>query len=457
MGAYRHVGGLALVGLLALTAQLSVAAPPTQYKPSFIAQYPGCPMYQVGDGKPTHAVTLEDRVSFIVKPTHSILLMDIADNEQLYQATVDGSRITLSKCEADYTDCVVMKEEASKSSDLLNVNQWNYINVSLVENQIFVSVNMKQNVMGDAIFMETSDDDQQLSSNVKVSILDANDQTRETLPSGYAVDVNVLCNDTYTPIVEVLPELPSVTTEDSTVVHPAPFPTCHLYEVGHQYPQQSMKLENKLTLAIFPNRPLMCMHILIDEELYKATIEDTMIELLKCNKDATDCQMISEGGAKDSSHFKPNAWNYVTVLLKDNEITLQVNEKANIMGKAMAVQSDADYAEVTIIAVDSISSQTVNTTDYSATINIACNETHKPTPVIRAETTVNPLNTPDAVVETSTAQPESTGSNSTLIIIVVIMVLLLCLVVGALVVSHVKKSRSANINQHSPLNEQQQQ
>lgn len=52
----------------------------------------------------------------------------------------------------------------------------------------------------------------------------------------------------------------------------------------------------------------------------QASVEGTMITLMKCEEDGVTCRNVEVGGTKAMDLLMPNKWNYVDVLLENEEV-----------------------------------------------------------------------------------------------------------------------------------------
>ncbi|XP_037776182.1 uncharacterized protein LOC119573181 [Penaeus monodon] len=112
---------------------------------------------------------------------------------------------------------------------------------------------------------------------------------------------------------------------------------------------------------------MLIMKIHVGHALYKASVEGTMVVLMKCEEDGATCKNVNTGGTKGMDLLKPNAWNYVDVLLENEEITVTINHKADVMGKAMAAHDE--LPALSIIAVEP-SMPTTPRDNYSIDVNV---------------------------------------------------------------------------------------
>ncbi|KAK7068656.1 hypothetical protein SK128_006203 [Halocaridina rubra] len=447
--------------------QISLSAPGMQQKMPFSdAPLPGCPMYQVGQSHIPYQVQVQNQVTLLLRPSLPFLSMNLYDQQERYQAIIDGTAIKITHCNSEFSQqCETIAETPVKSSGLIQQNLFNMVTVNAFNGQISVSVNSKLSAVA-RTSVTGRGRDYSPHSPMQLEILGNSDTEQSSsvnFPPTYGVDVNVQCNETVYPVVEEITPIHDQTVAPS----PAPFPHCYLYEVQQGLPELSIRLENTLSVAVFPSKPMLCMHFLLHDDLYKATIDGTMLNILYCKSGRTTCETISHGGAKDSNALTANSWNYITITLSNNNmISVSVNSRVNVTGTIMSVHPGVDHIDVVVVPTDGLTpSQTPS--DYTVSVNIACNDTYKPIPVIRAETTLypgeytttdNPFFTHEPVVGNHTSSPiseESSGRNTVLWVLLGIFLAILCGVVIALVVSSYMKKRSANINQHTPLQEQQ--
>ncbi|XP_063585859.1 uncharacterized protein LOC134763231 [Penaeus indicus] len=121
------------------------------------------------------------------------------------------------------------------------------------------------------------------------------------------------------------------------------------------------------------------------------------------------------------------------------------------MGKAMAAHGEVPV--LTIMATEPLM-PTTHRDNYFIVVNVACNASF--IPISRSVTEVpNQSGGTQAPVVDGTA-PTPTDNGAPVGIIVGVLVALLVIVAIAIIVSVIRKRRTMEVNQHTPLQEQQQ-
>ncbi|KAG7162034.1 hypothetical protein Hamer_G019335 [Homarus americanus] len=391
-----------VVVLLALQGALALSQIKGRYHDSL--PFSTCSFTRVDSTHPATYVTLKDNLVFALRPSTSLMHMRIMAQNTLYKATVHGTTVKLNRCSSEGQEdiCFSLDEKATKGKDLLTPNQWNFVTVSLAADQLKVDINSQVDVM--VMTMPDSSDGPYTS---KVSIM-APDPTAKTRLS-YSVDVNIKCNDTFTPELQTVnPEQNPVSTTNvpiTTVKVPIPEPphkNCPVYHVEHEHSTPNFTLNDELTLSIWPSHSMVYLRILIDDTLFK------------------------HEGSKSQDFLHPNTWNMIHISLKNNKITVDINMRANVTGINMPASSGGTNSGVVFIVAD-LNQKIAEQAYYLALVNIACDDS--------------------ATEEIS--QPVG--------IIVGVLFAILAVVAIAIAISTYKKKRSVSINQHTPLNDQQQQ
>lgn len=235
--------------------------------------------------------------------------------------------------------------------------------------------------------------------------------------------------------------------------HPdnVPFVNCPLYQIEFDRSLPYVIVEKNLSLAVFPTQSKVYMRILVDHTLYKASVEGTMVKLMKCdskNRKNQSCDIMDEEATKNSDLLIPNQWNLIVISLANHTITVDINMKVKVM--TMTMESSTEGVSVSVVAPSFLTSSP----NYTVAVNVQCNGTYTPRtyPIL---TTINPQGTPEPIVETSTMTPALPQDHVG--IIVGILVALLILIALAVTYSCYKKRSSIDVNHHTPLCEQQQQ
>lgn len=334
-----------------------------------------CAPYDVGAGQPLHYVTLEDTLTFNLNPSHPLLLVRVMVGDTLFKVSVDGTYLKLLSCDLQETNCSIIDEGGTKNSDFIHTQTWNTITISLVNDKISVSVNMRTNVMG---MVMPKKDGQAVKSEVAIVNVDSHVSSQQS--QGYHASIILSCNETDTPTIRVASPLPMPDTTTIRVpIYPTPDSTCAPYTVGAGQPLHYATLDDTLTFYLNPSHSLLLVRVMVGDTLFKVSVDGTMLKLLSCDDlQETNCTIIDEGGSKGSNLINPHTWNMITVSLANNNISVDVNMKTNVMGMGMARKAgQAVKSEVAIVNVDPQES-TPHSPGYIASVIIFCNETEAP-------------------------------------------------------------------------------
>ncbi|XP_042234391.1 uncharacterized protein LOC121874335 [Homarus americanus] len=447
-----------VVVLLALQGALALSQIKGRYHDSL--PFSTCSFTRVDSTHPATYVTLKDNLVFALRPSTSLMHMRIMAQNTLYKATVHGTTVKLNRCSSEGQEdiCFSLDEKATKGKDLLTPNQWNFVTVSLAADQLKVDINSQVDVM--VMTMPDSSDGPYTS---KVSIM-APDPTAKTRLS-YSVDVNIKCNDTFTPELQTVnPEQNPVSTTNvpiTTVKVPIPEPphkNCPVYHVEHEHSTPNFTLNDELTLSIWPSHSMVYLRILIDDTLFKVNVKQMMMELMQCSSDGESCRTIQHEGSKSQDFLHPNTWNMIHISLKNNKITVDINMRANVTGINMPASSGGTNSGVVFIVAD-LNQKIAEQAYYLALVNIACDdisttEVQEVTPSVPVTDVAsdNPLVSQNSITDSATEEISQPVG-----IIVGVLFAILAVVAIAIAISTYKKKRSVSINQHTPLNDQQQQ
>lgn len=453
--------------ILLVVLQGALAVPQVKGKQVNTYPFPTCPLKEVDASHPVTYATLEDSLTFAIRPNEPVMYMRIIVDNTHYKASVSGTMIELLECSSQDEDCQVLNQGGSKNTDFLFTNTWNIVTVSFTDNRITVDINMRKKVMGLSLAESSKGSG---SRTIEVSIV-ATDPTATIRPSPtYTVRVNIKCNDTYTPEMRTAAPLPTplpLTTKESITIlqipiDKSPFNNCSWYQVEMEHPTPSITFENSLTLAIYPTLPLLYMHIRIDNVLFKAIVERSLLRLLKCDSTEVECSTINERDSQEADLLLPKTWNTITISIIKNMIEVDVNMRTFVKGNTPPANFEGVHSsEVTIVANDQSAMETQESY-YIVGVNVECNDTFSPTirpvmPQVRLTDTPFtdvPLVTQEQFIATST--PSSGKSSAPVGIIIGVLVALVLIIAAAVAISVYKKRRSADINQHTPLREQQQ-
>ncbi|XP_068238531.1 uncharacterized protein [Palaemon carinicauda] len=457
MGVSAFAGRLTCI--LLVTTQVCFSNPVNQEKTTMIVQYPGCPHYLMDENMVTNQVVdLDHSLAFLVRPSHPTISLDIlVSPNTAYQAVVEGTNLRLEQCNLDRTRCQIMQEINSKSSNLLNINQWNMVNITLEQSTITVSVNQRQTVKAELKSVswdgssKSKDGEQYLHSNVKVSL-------RLVQISGYSLLVNLVCNETESPVIEEVTMKPRVVTPSL----PNPFPSCPVHSVTLDQPLE-LELEDELVMAVLPSTHSLNMQVSVEDRAYQAKIQGSMTKLLQCSPDGTHCEMIDASGVKGSDKLKANKWNYVTVSLIGGKVTFQINTDYDPMGNSMSFGPNTAHATVVVFVPEPEPSEETGTV---IRVNVRCDEAEattiskdEETTISRTEeTTINVHYTPAPIGET-TVTPNDTQDDSHVlrVIAIILAIIIVILLIALIYYCYTTKCKKGNSQTSYQLQEDTQQ
>lgn len=395
-------------------------------------------------------VDLQSSLRFAVLPSERRMSLRIIVGESQYAIAVAPDHTVLTRCDgqAQQRHCTLLQPPKVSVADLLKQNDWTWVDLGFDGHRISVVIADVEILVDDAWEATPG---RESTHSAQVAFISLEEASIDSAP-GYALEVNLRCDSTHTPDQEVSTHAPANTPP--TDVSPAPYPACPLYRVLPGSPLPYIDIDSTLSLAVLPSVSMLVMKIHVGHTLYKASVEGTMITLMKCEEDGVTCRNVEVGGTKAMDLLMPNKWNYVDVLLENEEITVTINHKTHVMGQAMSTHDAHDeLPELSIIAVEP-SMPTTHRDNYEITVNVACNDTF--IPVSRSVTEVPDQSggTQAPVVDGNTPAPDDNGA--TVGIIVGVLVALLVIVAIAIAVSVIRKRRTMEVNQHTPLQEQQQ-
>lgn len=437
---------LACLAVLLACAAAASALPSKKGGKSISLPFPDCAHHTVTWDTSMPFMDLQSTLHFAVLPSELRMSLRIIVGESQYTITVVPDKTVVTRCDgqAQQNRCTLLQPSQVSVADLLKPDTWTLVDLGFDGHEISVSIASVE-VLVDDSWVATSG--QESTHSAKVAFISLKDASLDSSPS-YALEVNLRCDSTYIPDQEVNTHAPVNTPR--TDVSPAPYPACPLYHVVPGTPLPYIAINSSLALAVFPSSSMLIMKIHVGHALYKASVEGTMVVLMKCEEDGATCKNVNTGGTKAMDLLKPNAWNYVDVLLENEEITVTINHKADVMGKAMAAHDE--LPALSIIAVEP-SMPTTHRDNYSIDVNVACNDTF--IPISRSVTEVpDQSGGTQAPVVDGTA-PTPTDNGAPVGIIVGVLVALLVIVAIAIAVSVIRKRRTMEVNQHTPLQEQQ--
>ncbi|XP_045581321.2 uncharacterized protein [Procambarus clarkii] len=471
MQLYHPSGSLVKGLVLLMVLQGALALPQVKGKNVKTSQQQTgiCHIGQVDSSHDVQYVPLKERLVFIITPSEPVMYMRIKVADELYKVTVMGSMVKLWGCSDHENDCNVKDEGGSKSNDLLQADIENKVTITLHDNKISVDINMKSSVMQMTLPSSTKG-----PQTGEVSIVATDPTATIPPPATYTVDVSVECIDGVTPVLRTdaplpIPVFPTKTspTNQNIPTAPRPFKECPFYKVELEHPLPFISLQKSLSLAVFPSQSLLYIRVLIDGLLFKVIVENTTLKLLKCDVQDLPCKTMKENGYQNSNVLLPEQWNTVNITHLNNMLKVLINGKASVEGSTILAGFEGTHSsEVSIVAIDD-SAIEAQADYYSVDVNIDCNDTF--TPVIREDvsqftipsqftvpsySTENPFVTPEHRIDTSTDSPET--SKAPVGIIIGVLIALIVIIAAAIGISIYKKRRSADINQHTPLRDQQQ-
>ncbi|XP_047473187.1 uncharacterized protein LOC125027995 [Penaeus chinensis] len=437
-----------LACLAALLACAAVSAQPAKKGGhSFILPFPDCAHHTVTSDRSMPFVDLQSTLRFAVLPSELRMGLRIIVGESQYTIVVLPDKTLLTRCDgqAQQNRCSPLPPSQVSVADLFKQDEWTFVDLGFDGHRISVLI-ADVEVLVDDSWVATPG--QESTHSAKVAFISLEDASLDS-SEYYTLEVNLGCNSTHMPDQKINTHAPASTPR--TDVSPAPYPACPLYHVVPGTPLPYIAIDSSLSLAVFPSSSMLVMKIHVGHALYKASVEGTMVVLMKCEEDGVTCKDVNTGGTKGMDLLKPNAWNFVDILLENGEITVTINHKANVMGKAMAAQDE--LPALSIMAAEP-SMPTTHRDNYSIGVNVACNDSF--IPISRSVTEVPDQRggTQAPVVDGTAPTPSDNGAPVG--IIVGVLVALLVIVAIAIIVSVVRKRRTMEVNQHTPLQEQQQ-
>ncbi|XP_042864644.1 uncharacterized protein LOC122248586 isoform X2 [Penaeus japonicus] len=419
----------------ALLACSAVSAFPSKKGGKTIAlPFPDCAHYRVTWETSLPFVDLQTALSFAVLPSEKRMSVRIVAGVSQYTITVLPDKVLVSRCDGQDQNSHCTLLPSPHVPDILVLDDWTFVDFELDGRKIHVSI-ANVDIMDDDSW--SAHQGQEGARSVQVSFLSLRDASLDISPD-YALEVNLRCNTTHMPDQEVNTRRPVNTPP--TDVSPAPYPSCPLSQVTSEEPLHYIDINSKLSLAVFPSVSMLIMKIRGGHTLYKASVEGTMITLMKCEEDGKTCKNVDSGGTKGMDLLIPNKWNYVDVLVEGDEITVTINHKVNVMGRTMFVHTSQDeLPQLSVLASES-SMPTTNRANYTIDVNVKCDE-----------------NVTDQTDQrTGTKAPITDEEGAPVGIIVGVLVALLVIIAVAIAISVIRKRRTMEVNQHTPLQEQQQ-
>ncbi|KAK3858580.1 hypothetical protein Pcinc_035235 [Petrolisthes cinctipes] len=425
-----------------------------------------CSSYEVGPYAPIQYITLKEGtpLTFYIQPSHPLLLVRVTMGHTLYKVSVDGTVLELLHCDIFMNNCTKVNEKVSNESELIHPNRWNKVTILFDANEIVVDVNTEVSVTG---IMIAGGNEDSMMSEVAIMNEDLHSISQHQLLT-YSATVIIFCNDTETPTIRDGPPLPmyqTTTTRNTDIttvdpVYPAPYPWCDVPTVETNHPYSLYSNGTSLDIAVFPSHPALTLTFTLTHLMYKITIDGNTAELLMCLVSGDQCQHISPYTLEP---LVTSQWNNINTVIDREMLTVTVNDVMVVSQSIPVSTTDTPSSDpATFIltvhsTTNSLSHQPTSTSSYyNVAVNPSyCKEVIVATPPPSTTTDCKEVIVTPPSPHAATPAP-STSSSRTVGIIVGILVAVLAVMAIALLVSKYRKSRSAQINTHSPMQESQQ-
>ncbi|KAK4296803.1 hypothetical protein Pmani_030740 [Petrolisthes manimaculis] len=416
-----------------------------------------CNSYEVGPLVPIQYITIKEGtpLTFYIQPSHPLLLVKVTMGHTFYEVSVDGTMLELQHCDNLMNNCTKVDEKVSNGPELIHPYRWNKVTILFDANEIVVDVNTVVSVTG---MMIAGGNEDSMISDVAIMNEDFTSTSQYQMFT-YSATVIIFCNDTETPTIREDPTLPmyqTTTTRDTDIttkntdttttvipVNPAPYPWCGVPTVETDHPYSLYSNGTSLDMAVFPSHPALALTFTLAHLMYKITIDGNTAELLECRVSGNECQHISQYSLQP---LLTSQWNNINTVIDRQMLKVTVND-VMVVSQSIPISttdtpSSSDSATFILTVHSTTNSLSHQPTSTSSYYNVVVNPSY-------CKVIVTPPPPPAATPAPSTSSSHTVG------IIVGILVAVLAVLAIALLVSMYRKSRSAQINTHSPMQESQ--
>lgn len=418
-----------------------------------------CPvLVKVEDGYDLANVPLQESQEFHLTPNLPQMSIRFLQGDISYKVTVDGTMVNLVQCDERENNCTVFDEGGKKDRDYLMPNKMNKILVNYTNDEVTLVVNGRINVMRGRMRMTKVFRKGGGGGDGYITFL-----VPPTRVVSYSATVQILCSGAP----------PQIQTEAAPPTQPAPIPIapalpqgpykqCPLYMVEANHPSIPAVLDNDLTLAVNPSHPIL--HLVIENDYlnFKVHVSGPTAELLRCNKATKQCSSLDTNVIEEEETFIiPGRWNNVTISLSQDEIIISINDRKGVL---VASLQSTDQKGLKVIALAPQAVSIGGQEHFVVRVNVKC-EVIEQKMVTMVWPDLHPTRAPrkegqatnaPIVDVTGELEPDAPGISRTVIIIVGVLVGVLFIIALAIIISSVKKRRSAAITETSPLQNQEQ-
>ncbi|XP_076042826.1 uncharacterized protein LOC143026401 [Oratosquilla oratoria] len=117
---------------------------PTKGKSQPDPPFGTCDTYQVTFGNSSEERLIQQGIVVAIFPSESFANVEVHMDDIMYMVCVQGSMVNLTKCDSEGEECKPVDVNSAKRLDILTPHQWNYVNITISETQIDVSINSKK-------------------------------------------------------------------------------------------------------------------------------------------------------------------------------------------------------------------------------------------------------------------------------------------------------------------------